>query len=164
MLSGCAQDLSHLEEVEVRQAWVVGAHLTDVAVIGGGTWGKGTLEVLGMEGEELTVPVTLRGGSVGFAFDFSRSEPQLQLELPDEPVTADQLLGSYRGSGEEITVVAGVDVKHLHNEHGVGIDQACLAWGLGINFAYEWLNMRLDHSRTVYQDVGDDDTGLEAAP
>ncbi len=160
-LVGCAADIGHLEEVEVKRASIVGTHLSDVVILGGATWGTGTLEVEGMAGEQLSVPVTLRGGAVGAVFDFTRSEPDLQLELPDEPITADQLLGSYRGSGEEITIIAGVDVRHLHNEHGVGIDQACLAWGLGIMFAYEWLKVRVDPDRQIYSDDSWADTGLE---
>jgi hypothetical protein len=163
-LAGCSPDLGWLEEVEVQRAWVEGAQLTSVAFIGGGTWGRGTLMIEGQQGERLTVPVTLRGGSLGGILDVSREEPDLFLELPDEPVTADQLLGSYRGSAEEIVVIAGVDVRHLHNEHGVGIDQASLALGLGIMFAYEWLRIRVDGDRHIVQDDGWDTADPELAP
>lgn len=165
LVTGCAPDLSTLEAVEVERARVVGTRLSSVALFGGGTWGTGTLEVDGSAGELLEVPVTLRGGTLGAILDLTREEPELQLELPDQPVTADQLLGSYRGSTEEIVVIAGVDVRHLHNEHGVGIDQATLAWGLGVMFAYEWLRIRVDGDRHLVQDTGwSSDDGLEEVP
>lgn len=150
---GCSPDLGWLEAVEVQRAWVEVDQLTSVAFIGGGTWGTGTMVVEGQQGEQLEVPVTLRGGTLGAILDATREEPDLFLELPDDPITADQLLGAYRGSTEEIVVIAGVDVRHLHNEHGVGIDQASLALGLGIMFAYEWLRIRVDGDRSIIQDT-----------
>ena len=164
LIIGCAPDLSALEAVEVERASVVDVHLTSVALVGGGTWGRGTLEVDGMGGEQLVVPVTLRGGALGAIMDFTREEPDLLLELPGQPVTADQLLGGYRGSAEEFVVIVGVDVRHLHNEHGVGIDQANLALGLGVMFAYEWLRIRVDGSRELAQDTGLILDDLEEAP
>jgi hypothetical protein len=38
------------------------------------------------------------------------------------------------------------------------------AWVVGIHFAYEWLNIRVDRSRTVLQDDVWEDTGLEGSP
>jgi hypothetical protein len=154
LLMGCRSDLGQLEAVEVRRAWVEDAELTSLALIGGGCWGDGTLVVLGQEGERLEQPVDLRGGMVGFVLDVTREEPELWLELPDEPVTADQLLGGYRGSGEEVVIIAGLEVRHLRNEHGVGIDQASLALGLGVMFAYEWLRIRVDGDPVTGWDTG----------
>jgi len=154
LLVGCAQDLSELEAVEVERANIVGVQLTSVALFGGGTWGRGTLEVDGLHGEQLVVPVTLRGGALGAIVDITRQEPDLLLELPQQTITADQLLGSYRGSAEEVVIIAGVDVRHLHNEHDVGIDQANLALGFGVMFAYEWLRVRVDGDRHIVADTG----------
>jgi hypothetical protein len=143
-LPGCAPDASSLAGIEVREAWVEHLRLTSAALIGGACWGTGDLVVLGQQGESVEAPLKVRGGMVGLALDFSREEPELWLELPEDPVQGDQLLGGYRGSGEQVTVLAGVEVRHLHNEHGVGIDQPSLTWGLGVMFAYEWLRLRLD--------------------
>lgn len=153
-LAGCAPDPSALAGVQVREAWVEDLALTSAALLGGACWGRGELVVLGLQGEQIEAPVTVRGGMIGAALDFSREEPELWLELPDDPVRGDQLLGSYRGSGEQITLFAGLEVRHLHNEHGVGIDQASLTWGLGIMFAYEWLRLRLDDEPAVGEDTG----------
>jgi len=163
LLVGCAQDLSELEAVEVERASILDVQLTSVALFGGGTWGRGTLEVDGLHGEQLVVPVTLRGGSLGAIVDITRQEPDLLLELPQQTITADQLLGSYRGSTEEVVVIAGVDVRHLHNEHDVGIDQANLALGFGVMFAYEWLRVRVDGDRHIVADTGwaADELGVE---
>jgi len=159
LLLGCSPDLSELEAVEVHRASIVDTTLSSVALFGGGSWGQGTLEIEGSAGEQLTVPVTLRGGALGAIIDATREQPDFQLELPDEPITADQLLGSYRGSGEEVVIIFGVQIRHLRNEHGVGIDQASLAMGFGIMFAYEWLRIRVDGDRELYEDTGLDDTG-----
>lgn len=154
LLTGCAPDLGALEAIVVRRAWVEDANLTSAALFGGGCWGHGTLVVLGQQGEAVEVPITLRGGMLGFAMDFTREEPALDLELPEDPVTADQLLGAYRGSGEELVIVAGLEVRHLHNEHDVGIDQADFALGIGVMFAYEWLRLRLDDEPELGWDTG----------
>jgi hypothetical protein len=148
LLPGCTPDTSFLAEIEVREAWVEDLRLTSAALIGGPCWGRGELVIEGQGGEHVEVPVKVRGGMVGVALDFSREEPELWLELPDHPVQGDDLLGGYRGSGEQVTVLAGVEVRHLHNEHGVGIDQPSLTWGVGVMFAYEWLRLRLDGEPT----------------
>ncbi|MFH1465859.1 MAG: hypothetical protein ABIO70_15840 [Pseudomonadota bacterium] len=153
-LAGCSPDLTALAAVEVREAWIEDLALTSVALIGGACWGRGELVVLGQQGEHLEVPLKLRGGMVGAAFDFSRETPELDLELPDTPIRADRLLGGYRGSGEQITIFVGVEVRHLHNDHGVGIDQASLTEGLAVMFAYEWLKLRLDDEPSLGEDTG----------
>jgi hypothetical protein len=154
LLAGCKADLGQLESVEVREAWVEDAKLQSVALFGGGAWGRGTLVVHGQQGEWLEVPVTLRGGMLGLVFDFTREEPELRLELPDDPITADMLLGGYRGSGEEVVIGVGLEVRHLHNQHGVGIDQADLAVGVGVMFAYEWLRIRVSGDPLEAEDTG----------
>ena len=157
LVAACAPvDLGPLEDLQVEAAWIQEVQVRDMVVLGGTARGDGVLHVVG-EGMELAAPVELDGGVVGFGVDMANVAPigTFLLELPDAQVRGEELLGRYRGSLSSMVLLAGVEVRHLHNGRGVGLDQPFLGYGLGMVVGFTWLDLELQDTPTGALDTGD---------
>lgn len=162
LLTGCADvDPGIYEGVEVEDAWLEGLRLSTMSMVLGFVRGQAELVVRGPEGQEVSGPVTLTGGTAGLSADLILTEfplADVPLSLPPEPLYGEQLLGRYTGSSMSLVTAVGVETHHLENEHGVRIDQASLAIGAGMMIAREWLT--LEPGELEADDAGDTgDTG-----
>ena len=161
LLLSCADiDPGVFEGIEVEEAWLEEARLTSLALVVGRVRGSAELFVEGVDGELVSGPVALRGGTAGFMLDVVLTEFPLgdvPLQLPREEVMGEELLGRYRGRSASLVSGLGVETHHLRNDAGVEIDQAFLALGVGMMLGYESLTLR-----PVGADSGDTgDTGFE---
>lgn len=157
LLLACAPvDPGLLEGLQVDSAWLDEASLRDVVLMGGTARGEAILHVMG-EGMELVAPVSLRGGAVGFGVDLANVSPigEFFLELPDDSVRGEELLGTYRGSLSSMVLLAGVEARHLHNDRGVGLDQPFLGFGIGMVIAFSWLQVELQDTPSLGWDTGE---------
>ncbi len=144
MLACGATDADLLTDVEVEQAWLEDVALREIIVLGGVLRGSAELVVETTDDEVLRGTVDLRGGEIGLALDLAfAGSRQLQLKLPDAPITGDQLLGRYQGFSDGLAVPIGVEVLHLRNEHHVEIDEPLLLAGIGLSISCSWLELSL---------------------
>lgn len=166
LLLACSPQVP-LSEIEVASADLDGISATTIALVGGFTGGSATLSVVDTEGRHHSFPVDIKAGSAGalveidHTFDFGNSSA---LELPEEPLTADQLLGSYRGTEAALVVGAGVKGMSLENRHGVVLDKEFFAVGLSIYAGFEWAALSLgdNYGETYTWEEFVADSGFEA--
>jgi hypothetical protein len=154
--TGCASPTTgDLQGLEVDRAWVENARIHSLSILLGSVQGTGEIHVEG-EGVEVTAPIQLNGGTVGISIDFSSEVPvgSFDLELPDGQVLGQELLGTYEGSAEAVVAIAGVEVRHLSNEHGVTIDQAFFSMGISMSAAYAWLRLLPSEAPVEEGDTG----------
>lgn len=145
-LLSCAAEVP-LSEIEVASADLVGISMTTAAVVAGGGGGSASLVVTEPDGDTHTFPVAIRVVTAGavvevdHTLDFGNDRA---LDLPEgERLTADQLLGRYRGVAGSLTVGAGVTGHRLRNRHGVVLDKAMFAVGVGIFAGWKQLHLSL---------------------
>jgi hypothetical protein len=169
-LASCAPlGRGDLEHLDVARASLRDVRLGTVGIVFGGTDGSGELEIVTTAGDTVVVPVHVGGGMVGAAMEIGATiDPTnaVELDLPPEPITADQLLGTYWGVSEAIVLGVGASDVHLENKHGVQLDKAWLSAGLGIMVDVRWLRLRVDDAEAG-ADTGapeDEETGDTAPP
>jgi len=148
LLAACAPpEPGPIDGLRVLDAWIAGASLQEYVLLAGTAQGKGVLHVVGETGE-YTAPVDLGGGILGLGTDFAYAQPlgDWVLELPDDEVRGEELLGTYTGSMAGVVMLAGVEARHLDNDRGVGIDQPFLGLGVGLIVGFEWMKIKLEET------------------
>jgi uncharacterized protein (TIGR03382 family) len=184
LLLGCADPGDELARLRVADADLDNISMNTFAVIGGGITGNATLQVVDDQGTLWSFPVTLRGATAGAVVEFSRTMDfgsYRALELPDQDLTGDQLLGTYRGSGAGLALVAGGTGMDLVNPHDVVLDRSLLVMGVSAYAGSDWVNIQLggtggedydfvwedsgdpgDTNDTAWDTSGPDDTGADS--
>jgi hypothetical protein len=146
LLLGCRPAATGGAGGPVDEARLEHVDLHEFALFGGGAGGSADLVVRTGE-DEVTVPVSLAGGTVGLAIQLVVADPPafgpVTLDLPDHPVPFDQLLGRYSGNTEGLGVIVGVEGHHLQNRADVRIDEATVAIGVDVAVAWGWLTLAL---------------------
>jgi hypothetical protein len=151
-LAGCkGVDGRDLEDIVVQAAWLEDVELRTLSILGGSVGGAGTLVIETPDDELIETRLRLRGGSLGLGLElFPWMVPVFQapLRLPDDgEITGDMLVGQFTGNSESISVIGGIEARHLRNRHKVRIDAPLVAMGVGLMISYDWL--ALDPVRTV---------------
>jgi len=157
-LLGCRDvDASFLADIEVQRAEIVHFNVQTAALIGGGVFGRGDVVIEAVDGQVHTIPVEVKGGTVGLGLDLLPvgAVGGAVFELPDRRVYGDELFGRYKGSSQSFVAVAGVEVHHLRNEYGVILDEPALGIGIGVMVAGEWITLRPRISELSSYDTSD---------
>jgi hypothetical protein len=140
---------------EIASARIAEGSLWRFAILGGGVSGTGLLFATGSDGTECETPVAFEGGQIGAAIDIVDVLFDASLELPQSGVSGAGLFGTYDGTSASSVALLGASTTHLVNGHGVGIDEASPAMGLGFSVAYAWLTMSIYEGDLYAYDSGD---------
>lgn len=144
ILAGCKPvDVPRgLASAQIERAWVEDYSWTALGIIGGGLDGDAWLYALDAQGELHEQYVELRGGLVGFAFEYTMGgDRTVELNLPPGPTTGADLFERYSGSFEAFVVGFGFASLHLKNEHGVELDDQGVGALLGLSISAAWLQL-----------------------
>jgi hypothetical protein len=170
---GCARlGRDELEHIDVASATLRDVELGTGGVVLGYNGGSGDLEIVDRSGEVFLVPVRLGGGLFGAALELSATvDPtnEAVFELPDEPITGDQLLGTYSGVGAGLAIGLGVTDGHLKNRHDVVLDKGWFTAGVSLMVDLRWLRIRVgegdaDADADTGAPTDTDETGDTSAP
>jgi hypothetical protein len=149
LVSGCARlERDDLEGIQVESAELDNVSIGTVGALAGFSEGSGTLVVVDTSGAAHAWPVALGGGMVGLVVDMGASVDgtnRTALTLPSEPITADELLGTYHGTNEDAVLGVGVQAWHLRNKAGVEMEHGWFSAGFGVMVDVAWLRMRIGH-------------------
>lgn len=142
VLAGCQGVDGEVLDAPILSARLENVSLRGLTVLVGSWGGKADLVVQPVQGRELTVPVSLRGGTFGLGVELVPYETAafgVPLVLPEGEVTGNDLIGRYSGSSAAISVVAGVESRHLKNAADVEIDAAFVPFGVSLIWGAEWV-------------------------
>lgn len=144
LLLACATPPTSLRVAEVAAAELQGANFDNGSLIGGIVLGDALLVVEDVAGLVVTEPVAFRGTAISLGAE-TTVDPELggpiPLELPDAPVSGEQLLGTYRGTAESLVVGVGVSARQLKNQHDVRLRELHLAVGVGTMVGVQWIRV-----------------------
>ncbi len=105
-----------------------------------------------------SLPVTVRGGSVGLALDFTwdpeghAGDVPIDLTDVDEPTLRD-VLGTYRGGAATAAVAFGVSARRMRNGRGASFRESHFALGLAFDAGFEWVVVRPREDDAVHSAV-----------
>ena len=131
-----------LAGAHIERAWVEDYEWAAMGVIGGGLDGSAWLYAEDNEGVLHEQYVELRGGLVGFAFEFTFGGGRtVDLVLPPGDTTGADLFRRYSGSFEAFVVGVGFASLHLKNDHGVQLDDQGIGMLMGISVSAAWMQL-----------------------
>lgn len=150
LLTACAHPPG-LKGISVESAQLSGLSLSTYASVGGVMHGDATLDIVDVDGEELSVPVDLDGGVFGFVFEVSTVvdfdiPTELDMSGAGQPVDGNQLLGLYDGGGASGVIGVGARGTGLKNEDDIEIERTWFAVGVAVFAGLEWLEITVDES------------------
>lgn len=160
----CRKHPTSLADITVDQASLHDVQFGTVAVLGGVVTGSGILVVRDIHGHQHSWPVALRGGVAGLVVDVNVSGPmqnnRATLRLPAERVSANHLLGRYRGMSGSFVTGVGIDGRRLRNKHGVVYEKSYLSVGVGVHGGFEWVRIDITGGPLIGDPVDTADTGV----
>jgi hypothetical protein len=131
-----------LAGAQIQRAWIEDYDWWALGLVGGGITGSGWLYAEDTQGQIHEQYVELRGGLLGFAFEFSGSGGRtVELELPPAPITGADLFERYSGSFEAFVVGVGFASLHLRNEPGVELDDQGLSMLMAVSISAAWMRL-----------------------
>ena len=131
-----------LAGAQIERAWIEDYDWWALGLVGGGITGSGWLYAEDTQGRVHEQYVELRGGLLGFAFEFSGSGGRtVELDLPPAPITGDDLFRPYSGSFEAFVVGVGFASLHLRNELGVELDDQGLSMLMAVSISAAWMRL-----------------------
>ena len=131
-----------LASAQIERAWVEDYQWTAMGLLGGGIDGHAWLYAQDTQGLLHEQYVELRGGLAGFAFEFTVSGGRtVELDLPPGTTTGADLFERYSGSFEAFVVGFGFASLHLHNDHGVQLDDQGISMLMAISVSAAWLQL-----------------------
>jgi hypothetical protein len=131
-----------LAGAQIQRAWIEEYEWWALGLVGGGITGSGWLYAEDTQGQVHEQYVELRGGLLGFAFEFSGSAGRtVELDLPPAPITGADLFSRYSGSFEAFVVGVGFASLHLRNEPGVELDDQGLSMLMAVSISAAWMRL-----------------------
>lgn len=174
-LVGCAP-LGDPADDFVESATLVNLDTNSFVVVTGPVGGDAILVYTTPDGRTGDLPVGVNGGALGLVFAMSadlnmNDDVALDLSDADEDLQVRDLLGTYGGTGWNVTMGLGGAGSRLKNGHGVVMSDEHFTVGAGVEAGLQWLRIRegghedgLDDDWTTDTDTGADSGATETGP
>ncbi len=135
--------------------------LTSMALLVGGVHMDATLTVEDVQGGRFSAPVVVDGVVAGLAVTMLGANAEVvPFFLPDDGITAEDLLGGYTGAGTALVAGVGIVTQHLTNEAGVELNSAFFGLGVSVEVAFEAVTL---WQFEAFQGVVSGDSGGDAS-
>lgn len=136
-------------DVIVTQASFAEFEEIAVVMIGGATWGEGVLNFVDDTETVRSVPIEFGGPSIGMLMDVHVAREDLlfensmnvELQIPDGGVPADEMFGLYDGGGGGIALGLGYCQHELDNQAAVRFVLSGICGGMSMAAQENWLTL-----------------------
>lgn len=165
-LLGCAR-VGDPADDPVESATLVNLDTNAMMVVGGPLFGDAILVYTMPGGGSRSLPVAVNGGALGLVLAMSadlnmNSDVALDLSDADDDLRVRDLLGTYVGTGWNLTMALGGSGNRLRNGHGVRLSDEHFTVGIGIEAGLEWLRVREGGNEDGLDDDWNPDSGLDS--
>jgi hypothetical protein len=151
LATGCGAGPLDLDAT-VKSASLSDAESLAVVILGGATWGEALLTFTDEDDVVRDVPIAFAGPSVGLLMDVHVMQSDFlfdgstktELQLPDDPVTANDLFGLYDGGGGGLALGLGVCGLAIDNRASVRLVIEGPCGGVSIAHEENWLTLGVD--------------------